>query len=319
MKNKGHDILIVASKKDVALNLLDLYKLDYINIGSYGKSLMQKIFNLLLLDIKMFFIVLRFKPDLIMGIATIRGSHAGWFLGKKVYVFTDTEHAKEQIALFKPFATKIFTPTCFLVNLGPKQVRYNGYHELAYLHPKYFTPNTETIIEMGIKPNEKYFVVRFVSWEATHDIGQKGLSYAGKKKLIKILDGYGKIIITSEAKLPEEFRKYQIKVPPTKIFDLLYFSSLYIGEGATIASEAAILGIPSIYISTLKLGYLKEQEEVYGVQNNFTDEDKVFSKVEEILNTPNFKTIYKEHSKKMTSSKIDVTSWIIDLVTAAYE
>ena len=33
---------------------------------------------------------------------------------------------------------------------------------------------------------------------------------------------------------------------------------MYIGEGATMASEAAILGTPSVYLNELKLGYLEE-------------------------------------------------------------
>lgn len=315
MRNKGHDVQIVASNKDIALKLLKLYKLDYINIGSYGKSLFEKLINFIILDLKMIFIVLKYNPDVIMGIATIRGSHAGWLLRKKVLVFTDTEHAKEQIALYKPFATKILTPECFTTDLGSKQIRYKGYHELAYLHPNRFTPDKEVLKEMGIKDNDRYFIIRLVSWDATHDIGQKGLSYEGKKRLFELLEKHGRIIITSESKLPDEFTKYQMKVEPTRIFDLMYYADLYIGEGATMASESAILGTPTIYISTLVLGYLREQENKYGVQFNITDEEKIFPIVEEILNTNDYKKRFMERSINMVNDRIDVTSFMIDTVT----
>ena len=37
---------------------------------------------------------------------------------------------------------------------------------------------------------------------------------------------------------------------------LLNYSSLYIGDGATVAMEAALLGVPSIYVSSIRTGYL---------------------------------------------------------------
>ena len=30
---------------------------------------------------------------------------------------------------------------------------YPGYHELAYLHPKYFTPDNEVLKELGLNQN----------------------------------------------------------------------------------------------------------------------------------------------------------------------
>ena len=43
MIKKGYEILVIASDKDITYDLLDLYGLDYIKIGSYGKSLTNKI------------------------------------------------------------------------------------------------------------------------------------------------------------------------------------------------------------------------------------------------------------------------------------
>ena len=44
----------------------------------------------------------------------------------------------------------------------------------------------------------------------------------------------------------------------------VYQLDLYIGEGATMASECAMLGTPAMYINTLGAGTLEEQEK-YGL------------------------------------------------------
>ena len=147
LQKNGHKVIVTASRKDITFNLLDEYGIEYIDIGTYGKTLLSKIVNLVVLDIKMFFIVLKFKPQYILGIASARGALAGWLLRKTVYIFDDTEHAREQIALYLPFTTKVLTPSVFLTNLGSKQIKYNGYHEIAYLHPNWFSPNQDVLAE----------------------------------------------------------------------------------------------------------------------------------------------------------------------------
>ena len=114
--------------------------------------------------------------------------------------------------------------------------------------------------EIGLSENDKFFILRFVSWDATHDIGHKGISLENKRKLIDILKIHGKVIITSEKTLDEEFEKYRMSVSPTKMHDLLFYASLYIGEGGTMASECVVIGTPAIYINSLNMGYLMEEK-----------------------------------------------------------
>ena len=64
------------------------------------------------------------------------------------------------------------------------------------------------------------------------------------------LEKYGRVLITSESKLPAEFEPYRVKVAPEKMHDLLYYAALYVGEGGTMASESAVLGTKAIHIST---------------------------------------------------------------------
>ena len=85
-----------------------------------------------------------------------------------------------------------------------------------------------------------------------------------QKNLIKTLSKYAKVFISSEDSLPDEFRPWQISIPPEKMHDALAYATLFIGEGATMASECAVLGTPAIYVNSLQLGYLFEEEK-YGL------------------------------------------------------
>jgi predicted glycosyltransferase len=66
MKEKGHEILITASEKDISYRLLDLYGFEYIKIGNYGKSTFRKMVNVPVLDIKMLQAVRKFRPDIFL-------------------------------------------------------------------------------------------------------------------------------------------------------------------------------------------------------------------------------------------------------------
>ncbi len=52
--------------------------------------------------------------------------------------------------------------------------------------------------DLGLKANEKFIIIRFVSWEASHDKGEKGLSYQQKHEITDICSKYARVFISSE-------------------------------------------------------------------------------------------------------------------------
>jgi predicted glycosyltransferase len=122
-------------------------------------------------------------------------------------------------------------------------------------------PDESILREYGISKDEKYFIVRFVGWNALHDCSEKGFNLDSKHNLVEKLSNYGCVIITSEESLPHDLEKYRSKIPIDKIHDVMAFASLVIGESATMASEAAVLGVPAIFISTTGCGHTDEQDQ----------------------------------------------------------
>ncbi len=312
MKRKGHDVLITASEKDVTFKLLEIYGLEFENMGTYGTSLVKKLANIPIIDIRYYRLMKSFKPDLLVGFGSIRAAHVSFLLKKPCINFEDTEHSTEQIRMYLPFVTTVCTPSCYTQDLGKKQLRFNGYMELASLHPNRFTPNPTVLSEIGLKEGDPYIIVRFVSWQASHDIGQHGIR--DKVRLVKELEQYGRVMITSEGALPSELQPYQIRVSPEKLHDLLYYATLYVGDGGTTASEAAVLGTPAVFISTLYCGY-QQDEGRYGLLYLFSDPvsglKDGLAKAVCLLNDPNLKKNASINRLKLLNDKIDVTEFMI--------
>ncbi|CEG13979.1 conserved hypothetical protein [groundwater metagenome] len=318
MKKKGHEVLITSSEKEITYKLLDNYGFDYIKMGNYGNSILKKLINIPIMDLRMYRIVKNFNPDIFVGAGSIRAAHVSFLLRKKCINFEDTEHSMEQIRLYRPFVDTVCTPSCFKKDLGRKQVRYNGFKEFAYLHPNYFKPNPEVLDELNLSKDDKFIIVRFISWSATHDIGYKGLNLDSKIKLVKEMEKYGKVFITSESKLDKNLKKYKIKVSSEKMHDLLYYTTLYIGEGGTTSTEAAILGTPSILIDSQAkfCGVHNELMNKYGLQLYYDSDkkDDAFKKAIEILENENSKKEWQKKREKLLNDKIDVTKFMVDFI-----
>ena len=312
LMDHGHECRITAINKEVSLKLLDSFGFDYDAIGRARPTPFGKGLELLRIDAKLLQIARSFHPDLLVGgVGNAYVAHVGKLIRKPSIIFDDTEHAAIQHHLTDPFVSAICTPSCYTKDLGEKQVRYNGYHELAYLHPNRFTPNPDVLTELDLAEGDPFTIVRFVSWQASHDVGQHGIR--NKVGLVKALEEYGRVLITSEGALPPELQPYQIRVSPEKLHDLLYYATLYVGEGGTTASEAAVLGTPSIYVSSLvgTMGNFIELEETYDLLYSFTDGGAALDKAVEILQDPKSKDKWRIKRDRLLTDKIDVTEFMV--------
>ncbi len=169
---------------------------------------------------------------------------------------------------------------------------------------------------MGLKEKERFTIVRFISWNASHDIGNNGIRLSNRWQFIKELEKYSRVLVTSESKLPMEFEPYIIQLSPEKVHDLLYYATLYVGEGATMAVESAILGTPSIYVSTLAgtMGNLSELEEKYGMLFNCNSSETAIEKARELLASTELKNNWSLKKEALLMDKIDVMEFVVKYI-----
>lgn len=309
LKLNSHEFIITARNRAGVFSLLNSQNLNYFNRGKGANSLIGKFFYLVWADFYLLIKSLKFKPDIFLSFASPYCAHVSKMIGKPHIVFDDTEHAKLGHLSYQPYSEVIITPKCFYKDLGPKQIKFNGYIELFYLHKNRFIADKNIYSLLGIKENEKYIIVRFVSWNANHDVGYHGFSNSSKISIIKELSKYIKVFISSESMLPIELQPYEIHIPVEQMHNALAFASLYLGEGGTMASESSILGTPAIYVNSLPLmGYLRDEKEI-GLLYHFMDSNGVLDKALEIINSP--KEIWTKKKNELLKDKIDVTAFLI--------
>jgi predicted glycosyltransferase len=315
MEKRGHEFVISARDKEVAHQLLNAYKINFNSRGSGGKGIFNKLIYFFEGDFKIYKLVKAFKPNLLLSFASPYLAHISKLTGIPHIVLDDTENNKWNHRLYAPFSTVILTPSCFSKNLGVKQIFFNSYMELCYLHPNYFKPDINILQELRLKLNEKFLIIRFVSWQATHDTGHKGISLANKIKVVKEFEKYARVFISSEAELPPELSSYKINIAPHSMHNAIAFSYLLFGESATMSSEAAVLGTPAIYLDNIGRGYTDEEEKKYGLVFNYTesgeDQWKAIEKGVEILNTQGIKEEWQRRRQKMLADKIDVMAFLV--------
>lgn len=322
----GHIVKIVTRDKDVTLKLLDAYGFEYEVMSGYYTTMLGKMYDFMKTDLKLLKIAIKTKPDILIAVGDPYVAHVGKLIGKPSIVFTDTEHARLANELTFPFATVICTPSCYKGDLGAKQVRYSGYHELAYLHPNHFKLDSSVLDDLGLSKNDKFIIMRLISWEATHDTRSKGFSRGFLEKAVKTLEEYGKVFITSERTLDKNFEKYRVTIPPEKLHSALYYANIYFGDGGTTAVEAALLGTPAVHVEAFesKSGEMMDVTHIHGnfdelvneykLLYTFANPNKAMNKVLEILQNENAKKDVEKKREQLLKEKIDVTAFMTDFI-----
>lgn len=318
LESAGHDTYVVSRNKEITIQLLDQYGIDHIPLSAMGSGKFSLLTEWTTRELRTIRKAHSYDPDVVLSVVSPPAAHAARIVGCPNIVFNDSEPSHLAAKLTYPFADRICTPANFAVDIGDKQERYDGYHELAYLHPHRFQPDPEALRTHDIEPQDNYSVVRFVSWGAHHDVGHQGFSLETKRRLVSSLSDHGNIYITSESTLPAEFEEYRLPIPPERMHDLLYYADLYAGDSQTMATEAAILGTPAVrsnsFAGNNDMSNFVELEEEYRLIYSRSDETEVVEIVRDLLENPNAKDIWQERRERLIDDKIDVTEYMLEQI-----
>lgn len=317
LKKKGHEVLILARKKDILVDLLENDKYDLLSVRK-GKSLIQK----LKLNKQSQNEILEYarinQPDLIIGTGDFS------YVTKKLgipSIFCGEDDANLNLLLF---VWSLVTYKNFSAILAPfgvnnsiwntKTTFYSGFQKLAYLHPNQFTPEKQ-VVEKYFSTEKPYFILRFAKLNAYHDVNAKGINTVIAQRLIKILEKHGDVYITAERDLEPQFEKYRLKINPLDIHHVMAFSKLYIGDSQSMAVEAAMLGIPSVRFNDFagRISVLEELEHQYSLTYGIkTDKpEQLYKIIDELLSMPDLRKEFQRRRQRMLADKIDVTAFLV--------
>lgn len=236
--NRGHYVIVTVKDISSARQLLDRYAIPYIVIGKKDDKLALKGLDQLMYNWRILRLVINHKIELGIG-SSINIAHVSKLSWMRSIILDDDDDEVEPLfaKYAHPFADVVLssqdTP-----RVTKKVIYYPAYHELAYLHPKRFTPDPTVLddacihYERDAKGNvvnvEPYFVMRFNAFKAHHDVGVVGLTIENKRRMVQLLSQHGKVFITTERNIDEEFLPYQLRVPQDKVHSLLYFATMFV-------------------------------------------------------------------------------------------
>lgn len=317
MEAKGHKVLFTCRQKEFIIQLLETEGFDYVSFGKKYTTTLKKIWGMVEFDIKLWKTCHQFHPDIFVSLGSMYAAQVSALLHKPHICFEDT-YNMEQVRLYRPFTDLILTGDYEHPILSKtKEFRMAGYNELAYLHPNRFVPDESVLDELKVAKDEKFILLRFVAWNASHDIGHKGISMENKVRIVQEFSKQSRVFISSEEMLPSVFDKYRLPTHPSRIHHVIAFASLVFGESSTMAEEAAMLGVPSIYLNNDNIWYTQHLERDYNLMYNMSESEedvqKAIQKGKEILSYTN-KQDWQDRKKKMLKERIDVTAFLVWLV-----
>lgn len=313
LRARGDRVLVTARDKDVTLRLLRAIGIRHVCLSRQRSGLPAMAMELARRARKLVAVGRRFRPDVMVarGGATI--GMAGVLVGVPRVVFDDTEHARLERALSLPLATCICTGEGYLGDQGRRQRRFRAVPVMAYLAPSVFEPDEAPLRQAGIDPHEPYVVLRAISWQAVHD---QGVTRPGETVLhdaVDRLSRFGRVIVTSESPLPASLADHRNPIPVEHVHDLLAFASCYVGEGGSMASEAAVLGTPAIFCNPLRAGCgcILHLEQHYGLVRTVDTLPDGLAVAEQWLGDPDLARTWRERRARLLADSEDVTAFML--------
>lgn len=318
LEDENHEVFVYARQKDIAIELLEIYDISHEVLAGPSESLLGLAIRQAQYELGILRKALQIRPDVMLAMSEPGVAHASTIVRCPGILFTDTEYAWLQNTLAFPFADRICTPTCYQDDFGSKQVRYKGYHELAYLHPNRFTPDPSILEELGLSEDDSFTILRLNAWNAAHFVGDAGFSDI--QEVISSLEAAGtEVVITSEPDLSPSLSEYEADVSLDRMHHLMYYADLLIGESSTMASESAVLGTPAIFISSSRRGYTDELGDRYGLVYTFSGSDRQEAGIEKAISILDGSEgdDWMERRNSLLDDKIDTTEFILDQIETA--
>lgn len=267
MEAKGHKFCVINRDSNMINRLLDYYGIEHTirNKRPEMKGTLASMMNLLRMTLWCIRKSFTFRPDMYLGFASSACAITSWLFRKPSILLDDTEHNALNHRIYMPVCSAVLTPFYFNKDLQTgkgddnKQTRFNAFVEQMYLHSSVYIKNKKVLKELDVNPKE-YVIVRYIAYDAHHDLLARPLSETAKKEIVREIAKYYKVFVSLEKGINDSFYDdYLLKISPEKMHDLEANAKFMVTEGATMASESFVHGVPYLYLNPLKCGNIDYQ------------------------------------------------------------
>ena len=316
-KSRGHKVVVTTRNKEITNALLKRYGIDHIHVSDPAASSAAKLKELAQRWGKIFLLMKKLRIDAAMSIAGLCTSVPARILGIPNVTFNDTEDAAVTNRISYPFSDVVATPRYYLRDAGKNQVKYNGQHELAYLRDFDFSHLDANLAQWGL--DGPYIVLRLVANDALHDKDITGIDISRLDPVISRLEKWGRVIITSQAPLPDKYRPYLNPAPIEAVFHVLAGALMFVGESPTMAVESGMLGTPGFLCSSRwkHLGYVVSMEKEHGLLTNFSTHHDLIQALDRIRDPGVLKDRHQKKAALFRENANDMTEIIEEMMRKA--
>lgn len=315
MEGRGHEFRIVNRDSKIINQLLDAYGIKHVirNKRPEKKGSIASIKYLAGIVAYLIKESISFRPDLYLGFASSACAITASIFRSPSILIDDTEHNTMNHRIYKPLCSSVLTPFFFEKNLGPNQIRFQAFVEQLYLHSKYFKRDTGVAKRLGLKPNN-YAIVRYIAYDAHHDLKAVALTEDDRKKLVDFASEKSRVIISHEKDSCDSFyNDFKIEFAPEEMHEIEANAKFIVSEGATMASECFVTGVPFAYINPLKVGYINYASKDFPeVAFSGTDLKEIEKAIEGFNDKYFDSNLLRSNLEKMTINPTDFLIWFVE-------
>lgn len=317
LQGEGHDVLVTARDKDIVLALLQKLNLEHVCLSEQGSGFLGMARELIGRDFALWKEARRFRPDVMISQTGVSIGLVGALLRVPRVVLEEAEHATFQRLVGLPFANYIMTGTGYLGSHGRRERRFRGIWVQSYLDPRHFSSGRDVLSSAGFDPEQPYIVMRTIAWDAAHDADKHKPAVEVVSECIDRLSEHGRVYLSHEGVLPQALLPHRLPVPIDLVHHLIANADLYIGEGGTMAAEAAVLGVPSVYCNPLRCGYLLALENRYGLLRCANTLSEGLEIALDLLADTSQRRGWKKRSEALWSESEDITQFTFAVIQEA--
>lgn len=247
-REENAEVSITALPRGKVLSILEREcpRVPVAVLGRHRRSLPGKGLDLVRRCAQLLLHLRRQEPDVLSSFDDLGLGYVSRLLRKPLVTFEDDIENYFGFRRYRRFPTRVVVPSHLPVQ-GPNIHKYRGYKELAYLHPKYFTPRRESIERYGLDDGDFVFI-REVS---SGTVDYRHLVMGQLSRICPYLKALGFQILLSleEKSLRQRFEQdcTILEEPVDDIFSLMHYAALTVSSGDTMARESCLLGTPAVY------------------------------------------------------------------------
>ena len=291
MEKKGHRFCVINRDDGMINKLLDYYGIKHTIRNKRPKkpSTLNSLNNLMKNIAYCIWNSIKFRPDMYMGFASSSCAITSRLFMKPCVLMDDTEHNVMNHKLYLPCCTTVLTPFYFNKDfnkntVGGKQIRFNAFVEQLYLHSEIYEASTDVLKQLNVKPRE-YVLVRYISYDAHHDLVANPLDDETKKEIVIRIASQYKVFVSLESSISDNFYdEYKLNISPEQMHDVEANAKFIVTEGATMASECFVDGVPYLYLNPLSCGYINYQCSNYSTRAyHTTDKNEALRIIDKLI------------------------------------